>query len=141
MNRSFVTTLRATGLTIAVTVGVAFVLALIFLGIAQSFPETLGSGRIQWGDYSTTIAGAFSGGILEFLVASSVVTFGILAVIAAIIFTVIVMLLAVAVTAAALLLSALLVSLPLIAFGAAVWWAARRNTKPQSAPLGAQSQH
>ena len=138
MNQSFATTARKTSWVIAITVGIAFVLAIVLLGIAQSFPDSLDSGRIQIGDYSTTIAGAFSGGILEFLVASGAVTLCILAVLAAVIFATLAIMFAFGIIAGALLLSALLVALPLIVVGALIWRAARsKKTSPAIAAASA----
>ncbi len=129
MNRTLSTALRTTALVTAVTVVVALVLALIILSVAQFFPDELGSGRIQWGDYSTPLAGAFSSGILGFLIACGAVTLAVLIGFAAIAFAIVVTALVLAATAGALTLSAIVVGLPLILLVALGWWLARRNKR------------
>lgn len=129
MNRTLSTTLRTTALVAAVTVAIALVFALVLLTIAQFFPDELGSGRIQWGDHSTPLAGAFSSGILGFLIACGAVTLAVLIGFAAIVFAILVTAIALGATAGVLALLAIVVGLPLILLVSLGWWIARRNKR------------
>ena len=129
MNRTLSTTLRTTASVTAVTVVIALVLALIILSVAQFFPDELGNGRIQWGDYSTPLAGAFSSGILGFLIACGAATLAVLIGFTAIIFAILITAVVLAATAGGLALSAIVVGLPLILLVALGWWLARRNKR------------
>jgi len=114
------------------TVGVAALLALIFLIAGQWFPGA-DSAHIRWGSHSTTLHGALSSGALEFLIAWAVITMAIL-------FAVGITLFVLAVTAFALGFSALFVALPLIVVGLLVWFVVRRSKTTPAIAAGPAAQ-
>lgn len=113
--------LRITLIIALSTVGVAALLALIFLIAGQWLPEA-GAAKIQWGSHSTTLHGALTSGVLEFLLAWAVITMAIL-------FAAAITLFVLSVTAFALGFSAVVVSLPLIVVGLVLWWVIRRSNR------------
>ena len=134
MNRSLPKPLCTVLIAIGVTVAIAATFAVAFLALAQFLPNEIGSGRIQWGDHSTTLSGVFSGSLLDFMLAWTVMTLGILIAFAAIVFAVLVTALALTVTASVLVLAAVLVGLPLIVIAGIVWWVVRRNRRHTALP-------
>ena len=139
MNSSLPKPLRTVLIVTGVIVAIAATLAVAVLAIAQFFPDEIGSGRIQWGDHSTTLSGVFSGSLLDFMLACAAMTLAILIAFAAIVFALLVTALALTVTASVLLLAAVLVGLPLIVIAGIVCWVVRRNRR-HSALLRASPQ-
>lgn len=135
MNAGLAKVLRAIAITTGVTLAIASVIALALLGVAQMLPEELSHAHIQWGDYSTGLTGAFSGGFVEFLIALVAVTAGVLVAVLAVAFALLVTIFVLAVTAGALLFAAIVVGFPLIVVVAVVWWAVRRSSRAQRTAL------
>lgn len=129
MNRTFPKPLRATLIGTAAIVAAAAALALAFLGVAQWLPEEISSGRIQWDDHSIALSNVFSGGLLEFLFAFSLMTLAILITAAAMVFAAAVTLVALTATAGVLALVACVIGFPFLIIVGIVWWSARRNKR------------
>ena len=129
MDSSLPKPLRISLIGVGITLAIAGFTAVVLLGIVQFLPEEFSSGRIQWGDYSTPLAGVFSGGFIEFVIAFAVVTLAVLVAALAVLIAVVVTALVLAVTAGALLLSAIVVALPLIVVVAFTWWLVRHSSR------------
>ena len=129
MNRTFPKPLRTTLTVIAVIVAISAALALTFLGVAQWLPDEISSGRIQWDDHSIALSNVFSGGLLEFLFAFSLMTLAILITVVAMIFAAAVTLVVLAATAGMLALLACVLGFPFLIIVGIVWWSIRRNKR------------
>lgn len=114
-------TLRTTVIASFVVIAIAAALALALLAAVQLWPEA-GNASIQWGDYSTAVAGVFERGWFEFAMAWAAITLAILISVAAVLF-------AFTIGAIALGTVALFMALPLIVIASIIWWMVRRNRR------------
>ena len=129
MNRTLPNPLRTTLIVIAGVAAIAAALALGFLGVAQWLPEGISSGRIQWDDHSVVLTNAFSGGIVDFILALGVTTLAVLIAFAAIVFAATVTVIVLTITAGALALVTAIICLPFLLILGIVWWVVRRNKR------------
>ncbi len=129
MNRTLPQALRITLIVSVVVVAISAALALAFLGVAQWLPDEISSGRIQWDDHTVVLSNAFSGGMINFMVAFALMTLAMLITIAAVVFSVVVTAISLAAAVAALLLAACVVGFPLLLIGGIVWLVVRRNKR------------
>ena len=129
MNRTLSQALRITLIVSVVVVAISAALALAFLGVAQWLPDEISSGRIQWDDHTVVLSNAFSGGMINFMVAFALMTLAMLITVAAVVFSVVVTAISLAAAVAALLLAACVVGFPFLLIGGIVWLVVRRNKR------------
>ena len=129
MNRTLAQALRITLIVSVVVVAISAALALAFLGVAQWLPNEISSGRIQWDDHTVVLSNAFSGGMINIMVAFALMTLAMLITVAAVVFSVVVTAISLAAAVAALLLAACVVGFPFLLIGGIVWLVVRRNKR------------